>query len=671
MIKNRFFLQIALLLLLVGFADCSRVTDKSTVAVSLEGEDWGIQFEHSTDILNPDFNANSLELTKVPGNFRNINRSYRGPIWIRKSFEITKDQNEKSLSLQLGRIYQSDEVFINGVLIGKNNSAFGENPDDYSFGRPRIYPIPHHLLLEGENILVIKIDSDLSTSAGIITGPIRVVTYEEALEGNFYDSLVELIFVGFYLFIALFFFINYFKMPDKKEYLSFSILALIFSAFELSRNESRFLLWDHFLAFKLIEYGFLLILPYGFIKFIQDFFELKPFRYQLVYLVFQILFLLVFIVIPKPVFWYNFIGYWDIHLFFVVGYATYLTFHKLRENAKGALIHLTALVYLLYAIFKEVLIERGYLNATSSLETSFLVYLLLMTLALRFQFLMMKRKLQSRYDRLKEADSLREKIFFYMDAMISGPLQQMKEKLKSFREGTEKAKEKTIIKEVLSIQSSIDTVMDDIIELSRLEVMKEVPFKDQVNFISFIKDVIPDDEITYSIKVHPETEINNSLDLVNSIVVRLVDFPPFKEFSHNDLIITQDLKGNIHFRFLLFHSNPKVTMRLFNELIENYETLSPNKVKWAIILEIVRLLNAKIDFKIIKRKYLKIDLGLNAIAPQNSSVPISKMVSLQQPTAQSQEKSTEKEDFRVTLKRIWNRLKQIEIKLPDLKNKKK
>lgn len=270
--KIRSLSILSLTTVLVLFLNCSRTGNENSIAVSLQGEDWGIQFDPSTEILNPDFNISSLELTTVPGNFRNINRSYRGPIWIRKSFEITKDQHDQSLALQLGRIYQSDEVFINGVLIGKNNSPFGEKPDLYSFGRPRIYPIPHNLILEGENNIVIKIDSDLSTSAGIITGPIRILTYEEAIEKNLYDSLVELIFVGFYLFIALFFFINYFKMRDKKEYLSFSILALIFSAFELSRNESRFFLWDNFTGYKFIEYGFLLILPYAFIKFIQDFF---------------------------------------------------------------------------------------------------------------------------------------------------------------------------------------------------------------------------------------------------------------------------------------------------------------------------------------------------------------------------------------------------------------
>ncbi|MCU0825262.1 MAG: 7TM-DISM domain-containing protein [Leptospira sp.] len=647
---------------------CSRITDESTIVLKLDGEDWGVLFDESAQILSPEFNANNLEVTKVPGNFRNINRSYRGSIWVRKNFEITTEQHQKSLALQLGRIYQSDEVYVNGVLIGKNNSAFGEEPEDYAFGRPRIYPIPHDLLLEGENILIIRIQSNLTTSAGIITGPVRIVTYEEAINGNLYDSLVELIFVGFYLFIALFFFINYFKLRDKKEYFSFSILALGFSAFELSRNEIRFFIWNNFAFFKFIEYGFLFLLPYGFIKFIQDFFDLKQFKYQNIYLYSHAVFLAIFAIIAKPEFWYNFIGYWDLHLFIVIGYAIFVTFYKLRDSVRGSLIHFLALIYLLYSILKEVMIERGYLNADSSLEKSFLMYLVLMTLALRFQFLMMKRKLLGRFDRLKEADSLREKIFFYMDAMISGPLREMKEKLYEYRESLPKSKDKKLVKDVEEIKSSIENVMDDIIELSRLEVLKEVPFKDKVNFVSFIKDVIPEDDITYSIKVHPETEIYNSLDLINSVVVRLVDFPPFREFTHNDLIITQDLKGNVHFRFLLFHTNPKVTLRLYNELTENYSALTATKVKWTIILEIVRLLQAKLDFKIIKKKYLKIDLGIAAI------VPVSEMVKIHETNPIPGDKLSptrlEKEDWKVTLAKLWKKFKETEVKLPKFGKKK-
>ncbi|MCZ8344696.1 MAG: 7TM-DISM domain-containing protein [Leptospira sp.] len=663
-----YFKRLLLSFTLLLCFQCSRITDESTIVLKLDGEDWGVLFDESAQILSPEFNANNLEVTKVPGNFRNINRSYRGSIWIRKNFEITTEQHQKSLALQLGRIYQSDEVYVNGVLIGKNNSAFGEEPDDYAFGRPRIYPIPHDLLLEGENVLIIRIQSNLTTSAGIITGPVRIVTYEEAINGNLYDSLVELIFVGFYLFIALFFFINYFKLRDKKEYLSFSILALGFSAFELSRNEIRFFIWNNFAFFKFLEYGFLFLLPYGFIKFIQNFFDLKQFKYQNIYLYSHAVFLVIFAIVAKPEFWYNFIGYWDLHLFIVIGYAIYVTFYKLRDSVRGSLIHFLALIYLLYSILKEVMIERGYLNADSSLEKSFLMYLVLMTLALRFQFLMMKRKLLGRFDRLKEADSLREKIFFYMDAMISGPLREMKEKLFEYRESLTKSKDKKLVKEVEAIQSSIENVMDDIIELSRLEVLKEVPFKDKVNFISFIKDVIPEDDITYSIKVHPETEIYNSLDLINSVVVRLVDFPPFREFTHNDLIITQDLKGNVHFRFLLFHTNPKLTLRLFNELTENESALTATKVKWTIILEIVRLLQAKLDFKVIKKKYLKIDLGIAAI------VPVSEMVKIHEPTPILNDKiihrKVEKEDWKITLVKLWKKFKETEVKLPKFGKKK-
>ena len=69
------------------------------------------------------------------------------------------------------------------------------------------------------------------------------------------------------------------------------------------------------------------------------------------------------------------------------------------------------------------------------------------------------------------------------------------------------------------------------------------------------------------------------------------------------------------------------------------------------------------DFKIIKKKYLKIDLGLMASAPAESA--ISEVTPLHLANSEKQ-----KEDWRVTLKKIWNRLKTIEIKIPNLKKRK-
>jgi hypothetical protein len=48
-----------------------------------------------------------------------------------------------------------------------------------------------------------------------------------------------------------------------------------------------------------------------------------------------------------------------------------------------------------------------------------------------------------------------------------------------------------------------------------------------------------------------------------------------------------------------------------------------NSIKWQIIKQIARLLEAKLELKIIKRKYLRIDLGLTAIqAPASELTPI-------------------------------------------------
>jgi hypothetical protein len=210
-----------------------------------------------------------------------------------------------------------------------------------------------------------------------------------------------------------------------------------------------------------------------------------------------------------------------------------------------------------------------------------------------------------------------------MELMISKPLKFMHGIVAELDGIKDQQLKKNKIQEIESIQGELQPLMDDIIELSRLEVMKEVPFKAAVPFVDFIKEVIPNESITFSIKVDPDTLIENSLELINSIVIRLIDFPSIQEFTHNDLIITQDLRGNVHFRFLLFHSNPKVAVHVYNDLINHIQLEDTNSIKWQIIRQIARLLEGKLELKIIKRKYLRIDLGLNAIStPQSKLTPV-------------------------------------------------
>lgn len=71
-----------------------------------------------------------------------------GLLYLKKTFYVPGRLAGKEAVLKLGTLTDSDETYVNGVLVGKT---------DYCFP-PRIYPIPEEVLKEGENEIWIRLE---------------------------------------------------------------------------------------------------------------------------------------------------------------------------------------------------------------------------------------------------------------------------------------------------------------------------------------------------------------------------------------------------------------------------------------------------------------------------------------------------------------------------------
>ncbi len=602
-----------LLIFLLTTVNCaSEKPDKSVHLIDISGEDWFIDFRDNPNYASPEYSHQNWESAKIPGNLRLLNKSQRGILWIRKMIDLDPEIYNQPMAIYLGKVYDKDEVFFNGTLIGIN----GKKPTDsdqnnFAYGRKRAYYIPQEIIRKGQNVVAIKIDSEFRNIAGITSGPVKILPYSTALDDITDEETDDIIYVAFYFFIGVFFLINFWKMKEMKEYFFFSLFTFVFSFYLLFKNEYRFEIVNSFLLFKYLEYLALFHLPFLYILFLQEFFTLPKFKYQNIYYFVNLAFALVFAIFRSPYFWDNFISIWSLHILILLGYTVLICQRKILEKNREGVIFGVAVIYFIYAIIKQILIERGIVDSASSLDRAYFIFILLLTFALRFRFIMLKLKIQNRFEQLKEIDSLRERIFKHMDKMMTAPLLHVRQMIAKLRSKDETLKIPELFKEMKSIHENLNSTMDDILELSRLEVMTQAQYKETVNFVDFIKAVLPEGKITYSIKVDYGYEIHNSLDLINSIIMRLIDFPSFKEFQNIDLIITSDLKGQLHFRFMLYHKNHKVTQRLYEELAGRKS--NENAVKWAIIKETLRLLEGHLEMRILHKKYLRVDFELQAV----------------------------------------------------------
>lgn len=89
--------------------------------------------------------------TNIPGywNQTPIGR-VNGVVWFRREFNISKENAGKPAFLNMGRIVDADSVFINGEFVGSVSYQYP----------PRWYNVPSNILVEGKNVIVVRVVSN-------------------------------------------------------------------------------------------------------------------------------------------------------------------------------------------------------------------------------------------------------------------------------------------------------------------------------------------------------------------------------------------------------------------------------------------------------------------------------------------------------------------------------
>jgi len=98
--------------------------------------------------FEPAFDDSSWPIMTIPGFWRDDKSGpINGVVWFRKEFDVPVSMTGKLARLWLGRIVDSDSVYLNGTFVGTTGYQYP----------PRIYEIPSKILKPGKNILVVRI----------------------------------------------------------------------------------------------------------------------------------------------------------------------------------------------------------------------------------------------------------------------------------------------------------------------------------------------------------------------------------------------------------------------------------------------------------------------------------------------------------------------------------
>lgn len=128
-----------------------------------------------------DFNDSDWDEVYVPSTWEEEGfYGYDGYAWYRKSFTISERYKNKKLVLRLGMIDDVDEVYMNGVAIGKTGSF----PPQYltAWQMERNYIIPQEFLdFQKENVIAVRV-YDHEYGGGIYTGDIGIYELEYGVD---------------------------------------------------------------------------------------------------------------------------------------------------------------------------------------------------------------------------------------------------------------------------------------------------------------------------------------------------------------------------------------------------------------------------------------------------------------------------------------------------------
>jgi len=214
---------ISIILILAAFTRCSAEGNRLDLST-----DWKVKKSSETDNYSKlnidDLKWESIDLPKIISNERK-----RSIFWLRKTFVMPDDFKGKTLALNIGKIWEVDETYINGVRIGANGKWF---PDFFSlWNYHRYYLLPENILKYNEqNTIAIKIMTNHSAmfeGSPFIsdTETVRIYVFWK----RFLSEYIAISLTVLSLFLCIISLVQYLSYRKYRLPLFYSITALVMS----------------------------------------------------------------------------------------------------------------------------------------------------------------------------------------------------------------------------------------------------------------------------------------------------------------------------------------------------------------------------------------------------------------------------------------------------------
>ncbi|MFP4363829.1 MAG: SpoIIE family protein phosphatase [Spirochaetia bacterium] len=362
----------------------------------------------SAEYRLPEYDDSLWQVISVPSKWEEAALpGHQGITWYRIHIQFPDELPGEAIGISLGEIFDADQTFFNGELIGATGDV--DNPQGNAFERDRIYQIPTRLIRPGdENVLAIRVRGIFGQS-GLIKGDYIIAYYSELIKDFYLQEFLRLMFGVVYIVIAAYFLLFYIRRTQEVENLLFGIFSLCLSIYVFFRTELRYLVFENFDLIKRLEISCLFLLIPVLMAFILAYYRKKQEPVFLAYYAVNavvILFNLFFIQDAEIRF--TLVKIVQITWIFpvVVVLWTLVTHVKKSKDAKLMLYAITVLVIILVL---DILAARNLIQLPSLMSYGFLLFVVSMAIILANRFVELHHEVEELNVHLEDKVKIRTK----------------------------------------------------------------------------------------------------------------------------------------------------------------------------------------------------------------------------------------------------------------------
>jgi signal transduction histidine kinase len=391
---------------------------------------------------------------------------YRCKLVLPENFEAPRNP----LGINLGMIRDIDEVYFNGILIGKTGSLVPYLEPD--FQKIRIYSIPTKLLIAGENIISIRIYS-VGYQQGLKSIP--SIFDEAKLFQKMYSS--ESIPIGFgYIFIlmGIYFLTGAFIRGLRAENSFFGLFSIHIGLYTLIRTQYRYEMFESFTNSYIFELMVLIPLPALFINFLI--FHLDSKR-NIIVIAFEVFLAILFFTVPftkTSVGWNIVITAFNYGLPIAFGIVVFYIARSFKENFPKLRFILIGLLGLLPTIIIDSLTALEIISINGTIYFGFFFFLILISVQLSEEMVSSLEKYLAMESELIQMEKIKTGFLLNISNEFKTGIEKITSsliKLKSTKKNSNKKELPASLILDFQIRNTI-SMIDEAILLSNLEEKK-------------------------------------------------------------------------------------------------------------------------------------------------------------------------------------------------------